>query len=71
MNDFEVLEKYIKEFNLSNELNKLTYPEQVLYKCQLRDTLSFNLYLATYRILEFAKKVCRVTKEIMEGGVEE
>ena len=62
MNDFEVLEKYIKEFNLSDELNKLTYPEQILYKIQLRDTLSFSLYLVRYRILELLKKIAETLK---------
>lgn len=57
MNDFEVMDKYIKEYGLDKGLEKLTYLERVLYKCQLRDTLQFSIYLVRFRILEFVNKL--------------
>ena len=52
MNDFEVLEQYIKKFNLQKELEGLTPQEQLLYKFELRDTLKFNFYLLGTRMRE-------------------
>lgn len=52
MNDFEVLEQYIKKFNLQKELEGLTPQEQLLYKFELRDTLKFNFYLLRTRMRE-------------------
>lgn len=68
MSDFEILDKYIKEFHLDNDFEKLSYLEKTLYKCHLRDTLSFRLYLTRYRILEFANKIVeRMKGEQNEG----
>lgn len=52
MSDFEVLEQYIKKFNLQKELEGLTLQEQLLYKFELRDTLKFNFYLLRTRMRE-------------------
>lgn len=57
--DFEILDIFIDEFGMCEELKKLTYLEQVLYKCQLRNTLSFSLYLCRYRILEFSSSIMK------------
>lgn len=55
--NFEILDIFIDEFGMREELEKLTYSEQTLYKCQLRDTLSFSLYLCRYRILDFFSSI--------------
>ncbi len=52
MRDFEVLEQYIKKFNLQKELECLMPQEQLLYKIQLRDTLKFKSYLLRTRMRE-------------------
>ncbi len=61
MSDFEILDKYIKDRD-SDFYYSLSFQEQILYKCQIRDTLSFKLYLARYRILEFANKIVEQMK---------
>lgn len=50
MNDFEVLEQYIKKFGLQKKLETLTWSEQLLYKLLLRDTLEFRFYLLGTRM---------------------
>lgn len=50
--DMEVLHEYIEEYD-EEFFNSLSYVEKTLFLCQLRDTLSFSLYLLGYRILEF------------------
>lgn len=52
MSDFEILEQYIKKFDLQKELEGLTQQEQLLYKFELRDTLKFNFYLLRTRMRE-------------------
>lgn len=52
MSDFEVLEQYIKKFDLQKELEGLAPQEQLLYKFELRDTLEFNFYLLRTRMRE-------------------
>lgn len=50
MNDFEVLEQYIKKFDFQKKLETLTLSEQLLYKLLLRDTLEFRFYLLGTRM---------------------
>ena len=52
MSDFEVLEQYIKKFDLQKELETLTWSEQLLCKLLLRDTLEFRFYLLGTRMRE-------------------
>lgn len=61
MSDFEILDKYIKDRN-DDFYYSLSFQEQILYKCQIRNTFSFQLYLVTYRILEFANKITEKLK---------
>ena len=42
--DIEIVEDYIDYYKERNFVNNLSIPEQVLYKCQIRDTLSFIFY---------------------------
>lgn len=50
---FEIVEDYIDYFNDRDSVNKLTIPEQVLYKCMIADTLSFKFYELRIRLNEF------------------
>lgn len=59
MIDFEILEKFIKDYKLESDFENLNEFEQCLYKCQLRDTLIFNLYLLKYRIKELFNKAIK------------
>lgn len=52
--DFEILEEYLKLRGHKKFLQSLELAEQVLYKCQIRDTLDFKLYLLGRRIGEAA-----------------
>ena len=63
MSDFEILNQYIKERGLDKDMENLSFAEITIFKCCLRDTLSFNLYLARYRALEFFKKIAEQIKE--------
>ena len=42
--DTEIVEDYIDYYKERNFINNLSIPEQVLYKYQIRDTLSFMFY---------------------------
>lgn len=50
----ELIEKYIDHYDGEREyVEKLTIEEQVLYKCELRDSLSFTLFSLRELIGEF------------------
>ena len=53
--DIEIVEDYIDYYKERNFVNNLTIPEQVLYKCQIRDSLSFIFYKLLVRICEFVQ----------------
>ena len=55
--DIEILEDYIDYYKERNFVNNLSIPEQILYKCQIRDTLSFILYKLHVRIYEFVRSL--------------
>lgn len=59
MTDFEILEKFIKDYKLESDFENLNEFEQFVYKCQLRDTLIFNVYLLKYRIKELLNKAIK------------
>lgn len=70
--DFEILDEYIEERKENAEFfKKLSIPEQVLYKSQLRDTLDFNLYLFGRRITEATGKIAELLKNIDRETLEE
>ena len=51
--EWEVIEDYIDYFGDREFVEKLTFQEQVLFKCQIKDTLSFTLFALRERIKEF------------------
>lgn len=54
----ELIEKYIDHYDGEREyVEKLTLEEQVLYKCRLRDTLSFTLFAGRELIGEFVSSL--------------
>ena len=60
--EFEIIEEYIDYFNDRNFVNGLSISEQVLYKCVIRDTLSFKFYMLHTRIGEFSNKFINLSK---------
>ena len=53
--DMEMVEDYIDYYKERNFVNNLSIPEQILYKCQIRDNLSFIFYKLHVRICEFVR----------------
>ena len=53
--DIEIVEDYIDYYKERNFVNNLSIPEQVIYKCQIRDSLSFIFYKLLVRICEFVQ----------------
>lgn len=66
--DMEILHEYVDEYN-SDFYESLSTPEQILYLCQLRDTLPFILYLLRYRILEFVSRLVKSMRKIKQKGI--
>lgn len=55
MTTYELIEKYIDTHDGEREyVEKLTFEEQILYKCMLRDSLSFTLWALGTLIGELA-----------------
>lgn len=63
MGEYEILEKYIDSMGEKEFIDKLTPAEQVLYKCQLRDTISFKLFYLHEKIIEFAHLLVEFIKK--------
>ena len=55
MSELEIVESYIDYYNERDFVNGLTIPEQVLYKCQIRNSLSFLFYKLHTRVGEFVR----------------
>lgn len=55
--DTEIVEDYIDYYKERNFVNNLSIPEQVLYKCQIRDSLLFIFYKLHVRICEFVRSL--------------
>lgn len=51
-NELQIIEEYIDYYNEREFVEKLTVAEQALYKCQLRDTMSFALFSVYARLKE-------------------
>lgn len=51
--EFEIVEEYIDYYNGRDFVNNLTIPDQVLYKCMIRDSFSFKCYMLHVRIGKF------------------
>lgn len=50
--ELQIIEEYIDYYNEREFVEKLTVPEQALYKCHLRDTISFALFSTHARLKE-------------------
>lgn len=50
--DMEILHEYIDKYD-KEFYGKLSFMEQILYQCQVRNTLSFSFYLLRHKISEF------------------
>ena len=53
--DIEIVEDYIDYYKERNFVNNLSIQKQVLYKCQIQDTISFMFYKLHVRICEFVR----------------
>ena len=53
MTDTEMLEKYIDYVGDRDFFEELTMQEQVLYKCQIKETVGFRIYSLKARLIEF------------------
>lgn len=60
--DMEIVENYIDYYKERDFVNKLSIPEQVLYKCQIQDTLSFIFYKLHVRICELVRYLKKEAK---------
>ena len=51
--DIEIVEDYIDYYKERDFVNNLSIYEQTLYKCQIRDSLSFSFFKLHGRVGEF------------------
>ena len=51
--DIEIVEDYIDYYKERDFVNNLSIYEQTIYKCQIRDSLSFSFFKLHVRICEF------------------
>ena len=51
--DIEIVEDYIDYYKERDFVNNLSIYEQTIYKCQIRDSLSFSFFKLHVRIGEF------------------
>lgn len=63
--DVEILNEYVDKYE-KDFYERLSMPEQILYKCQVRDTYGFNVYLLKYKITEFCEKFIDSLKKIIK-----
>lgn len=61
--DMEILHEYIDKYD-KEFYGKLSFMEQILYQCQVRNTLSFSFYLLRHRILEFLNAFVKTMKGV-------
>lgn len=62
--DFEILDEYIESQGDKEFVQGLEIAEQVMYKCQIRDTLSFKLYLVGRRMSEAADAIIEAFEQV-------
>lgn len=51
--DIEIVEDYIDYYKERDFVNNLSICERALYKCQIRDSLSFAFFKLYVRVCEF------------------
>lgn len=54
--ELQLIEDYIDYYGDREFVNSLTYGEQVLYKCQVRGSISFVLFKVYMRLKELFNK---------------
>ena len=57
MTDAEMMEKYIDYVGDRYFFEKLTMPEQVFYKCQIKETVGFAIFSVKVRLSEFIESI--------------
>lgn len=62
--DFEILEEYLELPGHKKFLQSLGPAEQFIYKCQIRDTLDFKLYLLGRRMGEAAVLIANELEQV-------
>ena len=62
--DFEILEQYIDVMGDRDFVNNLSIAEQVLYKCELRNTLSFSCFLMHERFRELGNAIAEAFRKV-------
>lgn len=68
--DFEILEQYIDATNDRGFVESLSIVEQVLYKCELRNTIQFSVFLMNTRMRELGDSIPKAFRAFRKGGVE-
>ena len=57
MTDAEMIERYIDYVGDRIFFEELTMPEQVLYKCQIKETVGFAIFSVKVRLSEFIESI--------------
>ena len=57
MTDAEMIERYIDYVGDRDFFEELTMPEQVLYKCQIKETVGFAIFSVKVRLSEFIESI--------------
>ena len=57
MTDTEMIERYIDYVGDRDFFEELTMPEQVLYKCQIKETVGFAIFSVKVKLSEFIESI--------------
>ena len=57
MTDADMIERYIDYVGDRDFFEELTMPEQVLYKCQIKETVGFAIFSVKVRLSEFIESI--------------
>ena len=57
MTDSEMIERYIDYVGYRIFFEELTMQEQVLYKCQIKETVGFAIFSVKVRLSEFIEPI--------------
>jgi hypothetical protein len=62
--DFEILEQYIDATNDREFVESLTSVERLLYKCELRNTIQFSVFLMNTRMRELGDAIAEAFRKV-------
>lgn len=62
--DFEILEQYIDATNDREFVESLTLAERLLYKCELRNTIQFSVFLMNTRMRELGDAIAEAFRKV-------